>query len=138
MSTNIADHAIAEGIIESIEDGELMLKVPGTDYRLRLHVGDDDTLDAGVGDRVRGVVNAEALRIHPASGGGRFVEPTIGAPRIVAGTVLEADAAQRRIVIRTAVPMTLKTMPEQDFSVIREGELVNCHVRSGATFALVS
>ena len=88
-----------------------------------------------MGKHVRGVIDAKALRIHAAAGGGRFIEPIVGEPRIVAGAVLAVDEPGRRVLVDVAVPMWLHTDAGQDFTVFEPGGLVNGHVASGATFA---
>ncbi|MHC5114281.1 MAG: hypothetical protein ACYTGP_07625 [Planctomycetota bacterium] len=135
MPTNVDDQAMARGVLESIDGERIVLKLPGTDYRVTLRVAESarGQLPA-VGKRVRGTITGRALRIHPASGGGRFIEPVDGEPRIVAGSVLAIDADAHRVLVNVAVPMWLEMEPEQDFSVLHVGELVNCYVESGASF----
>ncbi len=126
---------LARGVLESLNDDELVLAVSGTNYRLHLvptvTVGEITT---PVGKRIKGVIQANALRIHPAKGGGQFIEPVWGAPRIVAGKVLSIDEADGRLLVDAGVPMWVKAPSGQDFSVIREGALVNFYVESGAGF----
>jgi hypothetical protein len=117
-------------------DGErIVLHLPHTDYQLhlRLAVGAGE-LNAAVGKRIKGIIEAQALRLHPAAGGGRFIEPVIGEPRVVAGTVLAVDESAGRVLVNAAAPIWLHTRADQDFTVIREGELVNGHVASGVRF----
>ncbi len=122
--------AVARGIVSLLPDGRISLHPAHTDYHIHLRC------DAALADgkRARGVVEADALRIHPAKGGGRFIEPVSGEPRIIAGTVRAVDAAKRRVLIDAVIPMWLTATAVQDFGVIREGGLVNCHIRSGAIF----
>ena len=126
--------AVARGVITMLGDGRIALHPAHTDYQI--HLACDASLPDG--KRARGTVEAEALRIHAASGGGRFIEPVTGEPRIVSGTVLAIDAGNRRVLIDCAIPMWLNTTDEQDFGIFAEGGLVNCHVRSGATFTPAS
>lgn len=116
----------------------LVLEVPNTDYQLHLVPGDsagETTFEHG--KRVRGILEATALRMHPAKGGGRFIEPVWGQPRIVAGTVIDADSDSHRVLVDVAVPMWVTAPPNQDFSIIEHGQLVNFYVESGATFTPV-
>jgi hypothetical protein len=136
MTTAPADErCVARGILQSAQDGRLVLSLPHTDYELHLvpaaPAGD---LRDRVGRRVTGVIAGAALRIHPSAGGGRFIEPVIGEPRIIAGVVREIDAAAGSIVIDVGVPIRLRTMEAQDYSVLEVGALANCYVRSGMTF----
>ncbi len=135
MNTDLQPKALARGTLASIDDGQLVLAVDHTDYRIQLAMTvPAGEIDVPVGKRIKGVIHATALRMHPARGGGRFIEPVWGAPRIVAGTVVTVDEANRRVLVDAGVPMWVTAPPGQDFSVIGEGELVNFYVESGATF----
>ena len=127
--------SLARGILESLTDEQMVLVVPHTEYRLHLA----PTVPAGefdryVGKRIRGVIEATALRIHPARGGGCFIEPVWGAPRIIAGKVCSVDEAGRRVLVDAGVPMWVTAPDGQDLSGLSEGQLVNFYVRSGTTF----
>lgn len=135
MPADTRDKAVVRGVLESIEDGVLVLGIPHTEYRLHLVAAVPlRELEAEPGRRIRGTIEAKSLRVHRARGGGRFIEPVWGAPRIVAGTVLAADQARRRVLVDVSVPMWVEVPPGQDFTILREGELVNFYVESGATF----
>ena len=94
------------------------------------------TSPATVGDRISGHVEAEALTIHAADAGGRFIEPVQGQPRIVAGTIASIDAAGSRVLLDSVVPMTLRVRTHSDLAQCVEGGFVNCHVESGAVFVI--
>src|SRR5262245_29397375 len=97
---------LARGVLQSLTDDLLVLAIPGTDYRLHLvPTVPAGEIDASAGSKIKGQIQAKALRIHPARGGGRFIEPVWGAPRIVAGVVLAIDPANRRVCVDAAVPM---------------------------------
>ncbi|MHC4414516.1 MAG: hypothetical protein ACYS0G_04450 [Planctomycetota bacterium] len=138
MPNDVDTQALARGVLTSLTDSVLVLAVPGTEYRLQLV----PTVPAGeistpVGKRVKGTIRATALRMHAAQAGGRFIEPVWGAPRIVAGRAVAVDAENKRVLVDASVPMWVSPPDGQDFSVIREGGLVNFHVESGATFTPV-
>ena len=59
------------------------------------------------------------------------------APRIVAGQVMAVDGEKNRVLVDACVPIWVRAPEGQDSSVIREGELINFHVESGATFTPV-
>lgn len=126
--------AVARGVVSVLGDGRISLHPTHTDYEIHLRC----ETNLPDGKRARGVVEARALRIHAAHGGGRFIEPVAGEPRIVAGTVRAVDAANRRVLVETAIPIWLTAKEGQDFGVIAEGGLVNCHVESGAVFRPVT
>ena len=132
---DISPDTLARGTLESLTDQELVLAVPHTEYRLHLA----PTVPAGefnkyVGKRIRGVIEATALRIHTARGGGRFIEPIWGAPRIIAGKVCSVDEAKRRVLVDAGVPMWVTAPQGQDLSELHEGLLVNFYVQSGTSF----
>ncbi|MHC5023631.1 MAG: hypothetical protein ACYTGG_06930, partial [Planctomycetota bacterium] len=92
MSTKIQSQGLARGRLDAVSDELIELSLPGTDYHLHLA----PTVPAAeigtpVGKRITGRIEARALRIHPAGGGGQFIEPVWGMPRIVAGRVLSLD-----------------------------------------------
>ena len=127
--------ALARGILSELSDERLVLAVPGTDYQLHLvPTVKASKVKTPVGKRIKGTIEARSLRIHPARGGGRFVEPVYGAPRIVAGTVIALDEAKGRVLVNVAVPMWVSWPEGQDLGVFEVGGLVNFYVESGATF----
>ncbi len=126
---------IVSGKLIELTDENLVLAISGTSYQIHL-VPDVPAAQFGaaIGKRIKGRIEANALRIHPAEGGGRFIEPVWGHPRIVAGTVLFADPDSGRILVDVAIPMWITAPPQQDFAVIQPGNLVNFYIESGARF----
>ena len=118
-------------ILRSVDEDCLTLHLPHTSYEIRLHLA--GAISAAPGTRVRGTVTARAMRVHAAGGGGRFIEPVSGEPRIVAGTVLAVDQAHGRVLIDVAMPMWIEVDEGQDWGVFEVGALVNGYVK-GATF----
>ena len=135
MRIDVQRRGLACGVLEAIDSESVLLRLPHTDYRLQLRpTVPTDELAGLLGKRVRGTIEAVAQKIHPAAGGGGFIEPIEGEPRIVAGTVLMADEEARRVLIDAAIPVWLTAQEGQDFGAIRSGGLVNCYVLSGARF----
>ncbi len=127
--------ALARGMLESLTDEQMVLAVLHTEYKLHLvPTVPAREFDKYVGKRIRGVIEAAALRIHPALGGGRFIEPVWGAPRIIAGKVCSVDEAERRVLVDAGVPMWVTAPQGQDLSELHEGQLVNFYVKSGTSF----
>ena len=134
-TTDFDDRALVRAVVASLDDDRITLRLPQTDYQIRLGLdGAASHLGAEVGQRVRGTIAARALRVHAMAGGGRFIEPVSGEPRIIAGTVLAVDRESGRVLIDAVVPMWLSTTENQDFDVFVEGGLVTCYVGSGAVF----
>ena len=116
-------------------DGDRLVLAPaGNAYELAFVV--DGVVQAEIGQRVSGHVEAIALAVHAAEAGGQFIEPVQGQPRIVAGRVVEIDAAASRVLLDSVVPITLTIRTHDDLSHCVEGGFVNCHVESGAVFVL--
>lgn len=128
-----AAHVSFHGTVDSIGEGKLVVKVAHTKYQLHLDASDNDN-SLKQGDRVHGIVRGESLRMHVAHGGGKFIEPVWGTPRIVAGVVLEADAGKRTVIVDAVAIFHLTVPAEQDFSILAPGALVNFYIKSGATF----
>ena len=126
--------ALTRGVLESLDDDEIILAVHHTEYKLHLSLTPAQGFTASVGSPIKGTIHARALRMHAARGGGRFIEPVWGAPRIVAGRVRAVDGPQRRLLVDTGVPMWVEAPKDQDLGVIRKGELINFYVESGACF----
>ncbi len=100
--------------------------VPHSNYVLELMAA------PGAAGKVQGRITARALKVHLAQGGGVFIEPLQGAPRIVQGRVLATDAVTNRILANVVVPMWIAVPDGQAASAFRHGDLVNFYVESGA------
>lgn len=138
MTTDLHSQAITGGVIESVSDDKIVLNITGTDYQLHLvPTVPAAEIGASVGKRIKGTIQAKALKIHSANGGGRFIEPVYGAPRIVAGVVLAVDDESRTVLVDVAIPMRVALSDNQDLNVCQVGELVNFYVESGTRFTPV-
>lgn len=134
-SLNIETEQIARGILESLSEDRLVLAISGTNYQLHLKPGvPASQITTPIGKRIKGTIHGQALRIFKATGGGRFIEPVIGEPRIVAGMLLRVDKPKRRLLVDVSVPMWLTLEKVQTTSDFAEGDLVNCYVQSGMHF----
>lgn len=131
--TRSADQVRA--VVDAIEDGKIVLQLPRSDYRLHLRLtAPAESVTTPVGKRIRGVIEGQALKALKTHGGGHFIEPVIGEPRIVTGRVLQIDQPARRVLVEAAAPMWIETERDQDFSVFEEGGLVNFYLASGTRF----
>lgn len=119
-------------MIREVDADHVVLAPPGNSYEIRLVP--TMPVGASVGQRVSGRIEASALSVHRASGGGRFIEPIMGEPRIIAGRVLDIDVEASRIMVDSVVPMTLTISMHEDLEQCEAGVFINCHVQSGATF----
>jgi len=109
-----------------------VFSVPGTDYEL--HLVPDSTIAVEPGKRIKGVIHATALRMHPAEAGGQFIEPIYGPPRIVQGIVMRADTAKKRVLMDMCVPVWVTLHGGNDIAAFHPGDTWNCYVESGTRF----
>ncbi|MDG2423030.1 MAG: hypothetical protein P8M22_03530 [Phycisphaerales bacterium] len=121
-----------EALLESTDSSGVVLNPPGNTYQLHL-LTESPLAGVSIGDRVTGTARARALRVHRATGGGAFIEPVVGEPRIVAGRVLSTNE-DGLILVRSAIPLLIELEDESDRESCVPGEFVNFHVQSGATF----
>jgi hypothetical protein len=139
LTAALDERSIVRATLLESRGETITLGVAGSDYRMTLALnGSAGDIAGRLGKRVTGVIEANALRMHPAGGGGKFIEPVWGPPRIVAGRVLTVDAAQRRVLVESALPLWVTAPIDQNLGVFREGALVNFHVESGARFTPVN
>lgn len=118
-----------------IRDGRVGLTLDGTSYEIHLAIAGDASRLPKAGKRTSGVIHGKALRMHRAGAGGRFIEPVLGHPRIVQGTVMATDPAANRMLADVVVPMWLELEPDQPVREFATGDLVNFYCASGMTFA---
>ncbi len=114
------------------ENDLAIFNIPGTDYQL--HLVCRDPITVAPGRRVRGTIHTRALRMHHSDTGGRFIEPIYGSPRIVQGTVIEADAQNNRLLMDLAVPVWVTLDPAQKAARFPAGAMLNFYVESGTRF----
>lgn len=120
------------GRVEEKSDEKLVLSVTGTDYRL--HLVPAAPIAAEMGDRVTGVVRAQARRVDKVPSGGRFIEPVFGRPRQVQGRVVGGDVQANVLYVHAGVPIHAALMAPQQAGDFAIGQMVNFSVERGATF----
>lgn len=129
--------ATVRGVLEATIDGKIVFSLPGTGYRLHLvPTIAAEAIPTPIGKRIKGTIHARALRMFKAAGGGggQFIEPLEGAPRIVAGRVTHVDATNRRVLVNVPVPVWMTLAEGQPTDMFTEGDMVNCYVESGTRF----
>ena len=122
---------VVSGVIDEIGDGWVQLKVPDTDYRLRLVP--KDGFSASVGDKVSGTVRAQALRMDVVPAGGRYIEPVQGRPRRVQGRVTGGSASANEVYVKAGPGVVVTPMAPQRAADFAIGQMVSFDVRDGAT-----
>lgn len=123
---------VISGVVAVVGEGFFELRIPGTDYRLKLVV--DTSFTAEVGEKVSGVVRAQARRMDVVEAGGRFIEPIFGRPRRVQGRVSGGSVTDNTVYVTAGPRVSVTPLAPQraaDFSV---GQMVSFDVEPGATF----
>jgi len=130
---------LARGILAAVTPGTatkpafITLTILDTSYRL--HLVPAGLIQTPVGKRIVGTIRAQARRIDKVFTGGRYVEPVIGRPRRVQGTVVAADAASNTITVDAGAPIVCTlTDGRQNPAQFEPGDLVSFDVLDGATF----
>lgn len=142
---------IARGTLREIvaptatKPGYLVFALPGSGYELHLRpVPGPEAIRAQPGQRLVGTITVQTRRVDLVKAGGRFVEPLVGRPRRVQGTVLAVDAANNSLTLSAGgasavdgpgLPIVCKLgdarQRAEQFPV---GSLVACDVLEGGTF----
>ncbi|MEM6853158.1 MAG: hypothetical protein AAF593_02000 [Planctomycetota bacterium] len=130
-----ATHAVptVSGKLLELAEGEMVLGIPETDYRMKLVLEIEPPV--AVGQKITGTIHATARRVDVIPAGGRYVEPVFGRPRRVQGRIVGGHGPSRTLYVK-AGPALICTLsderqgPEQ-FSI---GQMVSFDVEAGAVF----
>ncbi|XAM01140.1 hypothetical protein OT109_07085 [Phycisphaeraceae bacterium D3-23] len=123
---------VVTGVVASVGEGCIELKLPGTDYKFKLVVAAD--FGAQVGEKVSGVVRAQARRMDVVTAGGRFVEPIYGRPRRVQGTVSGGSVTDNAVYVTAGPRLCITPLSPQTASDFALGQMVSFDVEPGARF----
>lgn len=109
----------------------IVLSVPNTSYEL--HLVPTAPIGTPTGKRLIGKISVKARRIDVVDTGGQYVEPVLGRPRRLQGTVIGIrDGA---VVVDAGVPVhATPTDPRQSPDQFQPGQLVSFDAEPGATF----
>lgn len=122
---------VVSGVVDAVGDGWVQLSMSNTDYRLRLVPVQG--LSVAVGNKMTGVIQAQALRMDIIPAGGRYIEPVQGMPRRIQGRVVGGNIDRNEVYIKAGPSVVVTPMAPQranDFSI---GQMVSFDVRDGAT-----
>lgn len=122
---------VVSGVVDEVHAEWVQIRVPGTNYRLRLVPAEG--LSVAVGDKIEGVIRAQALRMDVIPAGGRFIEPVQGRPRRVQGRIVGGNVDRNEVYIKAGPGVVVTPMAPQragDFSI---GQIVSFDVREGST-----
>lgn len=112
------------------------LQIPNTSYELHLVAGTPlDSLVVAKTGRIVGRIRVQARRVDTVRTGGRYIEPVMGRPQRVQGTVIAVNSADHSICVNAGVPIhcTL-TDPRQKPEHFQPGQLVSFDALEGASF----
>ncbi|MDX9911304.1 MAG: hypothetical protein RBS39_05695 [Phycisphaerales bacterium] len=133
------DPALARGTLREVIPASVtrpayaVVTFANTDYQL--HLVPEGEVRARPGTRTVGVISARAKRIDVCGTGGRYVEPVIGTPRRVQGSIIRVDAASNEIVVHAGVPVHVTpTDPRQKAGDFEVGQFVTFGVENGASY----
>ena len=127
---------VVTGEVDEVHADWVQVRVPSTDYRLRLVPAEG--LSASKGDKVEGVIRAQALRMDVIPAGGRYIEPVQGRPRRVQGRVIGGNVSLNEVYIKAGPGVVVTPMAPQRASDFSIGQMVSFDVRYGATIELGS
>lgn len=126
----------ARGKVISVEDDRVVFAPSNTSYQLEL-LTPNGRYDGPVDTLIECVMRAVARKMYTVSGGGGWIEPIFGKPRIIQGRTRHID--DRYIVVYAGAPFLIK-YPEGQGSVslsegvIRPGIMINATILPGMTF----
>jgi hypothetical protein len=109
-------------IVDSVDNGVVTLKVPGSNYRNSFVVKDTAALVPGA--RVRGNIFGPAWKIDRVELGGNYVEPLVGRPRRMQGTILAVNPATNELTVQVGYEATVKLPAKYKASDFAIGERV--------------
>lgn len=122
---------VVHGVVDEVHRDWVQVRLPDTDYRIRLVPAEGLTLAKG--DKVSGVIRAIALRMDVIPAGGRYIEPVQGRPRRVQGRVIGGNVSQNEVYIKAGPGVIVTPMAPQRASDFSIGQMVSFDVRDGAT-----
>ncbi len=143
--------ATARGMLREIvlasatKPGFIVFALNNSNYAIHLRVpGGEESLRERLNKRIIGTIRCEARRVDECQTGGRFIEPVLGRPRKVQGTVLAHMPGENALVISAAgasmvdsasLPVVVKlTDGRQQATQFAVGTMVTMDVMDGATF----
>jgi hypothetical protein len=135
--TSKIDPAIARGTLGSVvpatatKPAYIIFSVPNTSYEL--HLLPTSEIKTQPGKRLLGTIRAQARRIDIVQTGGQYIEPVMGRPRRVQGTIIAI--AGDAVVVDAGVPIHCRpTDARQQAANFALGQFVSFDVLDGSTF----
>lgn len=131
--TTRIDPKIARGVLVIAGPSVVKVAFPNTNYEL--HLVPQGAITTQPGKRILGAISAQARRIDVVQTGGRYVEPVIGRPRRVQGSVIAVLPESNTIVVDAGMPIHITpTDPRQKAADFQPGQFVAFDVLEGTSF----
>ena len=130
--TGRIDPKTARGVLISAGPTVAKVSFPNTNYEL--HLVPQGAIHTEPGRRILGIISAQARRIDTVQTGGRYVEPVMGRPRRVQGSILAVLAGSNTLVVDAGMPVHVTpTDTRQKAADFQPGEFVSFDVLEGAS-----
>ncbi len=143
--TTKIDPTLTRAVIGSVIDetdrtpAYVVLTFPNTNYQTRLVPTTDlETLRSNVGEMVLGAVSMTARRVDITGAGGRVIDPCVGTPRRIQGTINAIDPGANVLVVNVGPGFNVRLKlgaPGQQAQDFVNADFVTCDVLPGASFA---
>jgi hypothetical protein len=135
--TTKLDPSLARGVLaanlpaSAKAPAHIILSIPNTSYEL--HLIPTGPITTPIGKRLIGKINLKARRIDTVGTGGQYIEPVLGRPRRVQGTVIRTENGA--VIIDAGIPVhATPTDPRQSADTFQPGQFVSFDAEPGATF----
>ncbi|MBI1368622.1 MAG: hypothetical protein GC162_08190 [Planctomycetes bacterium] len=116
----------------SRKDDQVVVSLPGTKYELHLRA--TAPVQPTPQGRLSGEIHCPVWKVDFVSAGGAFVEPVMGRPRRVQGTVV-GSLPGNKVVVDVVNQPIVATLPERwEAAKIAPGTRVGLDVPEGSTF----
>ena len=118
---------------------QVVLSFPNNSFQSVLATSADDAeaLRSRIGEMVIGRISAKARKIVVPQAGGRRLDPCLGEPRRVMGTVVGLDPIANVLVVNAGVPVLLTpTAPAQHAKDFANAEFIACDILPGMNFTM--
>ena len=127
------DPQTAHGRVLSADDSFVLFSPANTPYRLKLK----SSLKTAPQSPIDGVIRAKARKVLTVSGGGNFISPIEGPPRVIQGWVTAIEGAT--LVVKAGAPMVIELPPDEHAFSLSNGDItvgsrINLTLFPDATF----
>ena len=128
----------AMGTILRLDDGVAVFAPAGTRYELRLQT---TAATLPVGKPIKAGIRVAARKVLTVCGGGNFITPIQGPPRILQGWIVQLE--ERTMVLNCGVPIVVALPLDQGaydltHGALAVGQRANVAAQAGATLVMGS